>query len=116
VYWTGIWKPPKGTIFPPWEMWRSYRGVLRSESEVDSWRIEGRVRDGRRGCRGIVLEVRGLDMVAGKSLRRIAAESWREHRGNARWAMIESLTLDAALRRFIMGQLVVWNLFCGCSC
>jgi hypothetical protein len=22
-YCTGIWKPPKGTIFPPWARWRS---------------------------------------------------------------------------------------------
>ena len=28
LYWTGIDHPQKGTIFPPWLIWKSYRTVL----------------------------------------------------------------------------------------
>lgn len=51
--------------------------------------------------------MRGLEEVEGGSLWRRAVESWRDVREIVRWAMIESLTRDATLRRSMMGELMM---------
>jgi len=79
---------------------------------LEAWRVRVERVDGSRGCLRVGDAARGLDDKVNGTSRWRDVESWCELRNAARLTTMASLTLDTALRCFMVGELTVGEVVC----